>query len=131
MAAQCGVDVKLMIPCKPDHPFVYWATYAYAGELISSGGHVYIYDNGFLHAKTIVVDGEVGSVGSTNFDRRSFALNFESNAFIFDRQEAERMEQIFRQDMEKCHELTRELYADRSISIKIREVAARLLSDLL
>lgn len=131
MAAQCGVDVRLMIPCKPDHPFVYWATYAYAGELIRSGGHVYIYDNGFLHAKTIVVDGEVGSVGSTNFDRRSFALNFESNAFIYDRQEAEKMERIFRKDMESCHELTRELYDDRGISVKVREVAARLLSDLL
>ena len=58
-------------------------------------------------------------------------MNFESNAFIYDRQEAEKMERIFRKDMESCHELTRELYDDRGISVKVREVAARLLSDLL
>ena len=131
MAAQCGVDVKVMIPSIPDHPFVYWATYAYCGELIKSGGHVYIYDNGFLHAKTIVVDGETGSIGSTNFDRRSFALNFECNAFIFDKTEAGNMERIFRNDMELCHELTLELYEQRGMMIKTKEVVARLLSDLL
>ena len=131
MAAQCGVDVRLMIPCKPDHPFVYWATLAYAGELINSGGKVYIYEKGFLHAKTMVVDGEVGTIGSTNFDRRSFSLNFESNAFIFDKEEAYKMEAIFESDMNDCKELTRALYKKRGIFTKIREVVARLLSDLL
>ena len=52
MAAQSGLDVRIMIPCMPDHMFVYWATYAYCGELIRSGARVFIYDNGFLHAKT-------------------------------------------------------------------------------
>lgn len=131
MAAQCGVDVRLMIPCKPDHPFVYWGTYAYAGELVQSGGKVYIYNNGFLHAKTMVVDGEVGTIGSTNFDRRSFSLNFESNAFIYDKDEAYEMEKIFKSDMIYCKELTRTLYNERGIVIKMKEVVARLLSDLL
>ena len=131
MAAQCGVDVRLMIPCKPDHPLVYWATYAYAGELISSGGRVYIYEKGFLHAKTMVVDGEVGTVGSANFDRRSFSLNFESNAFFYDRNEAYKMEAIFENDRNDCYELTKTLYHKRSMVIKTKEVIARLLSDLL
>ena len=53
MAAQSGVDVRIMIPCMPDHVFVYWATYSYAAEIINSGGRIFIYDNGFLHAKTM------------------------------------------------------------------------------
>ena len=131
MAAQCGVDVRVMIPCIPDHPLVYWATYSYAGELVKSGGRVFIYENGFLHSKTMVVDGEVGTVGSANFDRRSFSLNFESNAFIYDKKEAQSMERIFCEDLKECRELTISLYENRSRTIKVKEVAARLLSDLL
>ena len=131
MAAQSGVDVRIMIPCMPDHIFVYWATYSYVGELIQSGGRAYIYDNGFLHAKTLMVDGEVASVGSANFDRRSFVLNFEANAIIYDAREARKLEAIFEKDMESCHELTRELYAERSLWIRCKEGVARLLSDIL
>lgn len=131
MAAQCGVDVRVMIPCRPDHPFVYWATYAYAGELVKSGGRVFIYENGFLHSKTMAVDGEVATVGSANFDRRSFSLNFESNAFIYDKDETCKMESIFLKDMDECRELTAELYNNRNRIIKIKEVAARLIADLL
>ena len=131
MAAQCGVDVRVMIPCIPDHPLVYWATYSYAGELVKSGGRVFIYEKGFLHSKTMVVDGEVGTVGSANFDRRSFSLNFESNAFIYDKKEAQTMERIFCEDLKECRELTISLYENRSRTIKVKEVAARLLSDLL
>lgn len=131
MAAQSGVDVRLMIPCMPDHMFVYWATYAYAGELINSGARVFIYDNGFLHAKTMVADGEVVSIGSANFDVRSFKLNFEANAILFDEEEAYKMESIFETDMAHCHELTRQLYRKRSIIIRFKESISRLLSDLL
>lgn len=84
MAIQSGVDVRLMIPSIPDHMFVYWATYSYVGEILNHGGKVYIYNNGFIHAKTMSVDGQISTVGSTNFDRRSFRLNFEANAFIYD-----------------------------------------------
>jgi len=131
MAAMSGVDVKIMIPCMPDHMFVYWATYAYVGEMINAGAKIYIYDNGFLHAKTIVVDSEVASIGSANFDRRSFRLNFEANAFIYDGREAKKIEAIFENDMKLCHELTKELYEKRSIVIKFKESISRLLSDLL
>lgn len=131
MAAQSGVDVRIMIPCMPDHIFVYWATYAYCGELIRSGARVFIYDNGFLHAKTLVVDGEVATVGSANFDRRSFRLNFESNAFIYDQRVAEKMDELFLRDMEHGHELTLEEYGRRSVIIRFKEAISRLLSDIL
>lgn len=131
MATLSGVDVRIMIPCKPDHMFVYWATYSYVGILLNAGARIFIYDNGFLHAKTMSVDGEVISIGSANFDIRSFRLNFEANAFIYDCQEAYKMESIFEADMEKCHELTKQLYRNRSTLIKFKESIARLLSDLL
>ena len=73
-----------MIPNKPDHLFVYWATYSYVGQLLKAGAKVYHYDKGFIHAKMIVVDDEAASVGTANIDVRSFSLNFEVNAFIYD-----------------------------------------------
>jgi cardiolipin synthase len=130
-AALSGVDVRIMIPRMPDHMFVYWATYFYAGVLIGAGARVYIYDNGFLHAKTMAVDGEIASVGSANFDIRSFRLNFEGNAFIYDAAEVYKLEAIFESDIAQSHELTKALYRNRSLLIKFKEGVSRLLSGLL
>ena len=85
MAANSGVEVNLMIPCKPDHPFVYWATFSNAADLLDSGVNVYTYQNGFIHSKILMIDDEVSSIGSANMDFRSFELNFEINAFVYDR----------------------------------------------
>lgn len=126
-----GVDVRIMIPCMPDHMFVYWATYSYVGELLNAGARIYIYNNGFLHAKTLCVDGEVASVGSANFDIRSFELNFEANAFIYDMADVYKLESIFEADMAYSEELTKQKYKSRSLIIKFKESISRLLSDLL
>lgn len=61
-----GIDVKIMIPNKPDHPFIYRATMYYAAAMVAVGAEVYIYDNGFLHSKTVVVDGDICSIGTAN-----------------------------------------------------------------
>ncbi len=77
IACLSGVDVRVMIPSKPDHPFVYWASYSYAGELLKFGAKIYTYgQNAFLHAKTIVIDDSICSIGTANMDIRSFELNF-------------------------------------------------------
>lgn len=131
MAAQSGIDVRVMIPSIADHMFVYWATRDHAGELLRSGGRIYMYKNGFIHAKTIVVDSEIGSVGSANFDCRSFRLNFESNAFIYGSKNALQMERLFRKDIGDCEELTLEKYNNRGKFIFFRESISRLFSDLL
>ena len=130
-AVLSGVDVRIMIPCMPDHMFVYWATYSYVGILLNTGAKIYIYDEGFLHAKTICVDGEVASIGSANFDIRSFRLNFEANAFIYDAAEVYKLEAIFETDIMKSHELTPHLYRSRPLMIKFKESISRLVSDLL
>jgi len=131
IASLSGVSVKLMIPNKPDHVFVYWATTYYAGELLKTGAQVYIYDNGFIHAKMIVVDEEVSSVGTANIDVRSFKLNFEVNAFIYDESIAQTLTAVFYKDIEVSTELTRELYEKRSRKIRMKESLSRLLSPIL
>lgn len=131
MAAQSGVDVRIMIPCMPDHMFVYWATYAYVADLMYSGCRIFIYNNGFLHAKTMTVDDQIATVGSANFDIRSFKLNFEANAFIYDSSVTRKMENIFEDDMKYCYELTPKLYEHRGLIIKCKESISRLLTELL
>ena len=131
IAAASGVDVRIMIPCKPDHPFVYWATYWYCGGLLKYGVKVYIYEYGFLHAKTLVIDGTVASVGTANFDVRSFKLNFECNAVIYDTKTSQMLYDIFMDDLNYSMELTRELYLERGILIRFKESVCRLLAPLL
>ncbi|AHF10291.1 MULTISPECIES: cardiolipin synthase [Dehalobacter] len=131
IAALSGVDVKIMIPNKPDHIFVYWATYSFVGELIKAGAKIYIYNNGFLHSKTIVVDKKIASVGTANFDIRSFRLNFEVNAFIYDVGISENLCKIYNEDLLLCTELTPEKYAKRSGLIKFKESISRLLAPVL
>ena len=131
IAAMSGVDVRVMIPCKPDHPFVYWATYSYIGELLEAGAKCYTYDNGFLHAKGMVVDGVVSCYGTANMDIRSFRLNFEVNAVIYSVKKAERMEAIFLEDLKSCTRITRYLYGRRPFAVRVKEQFSRLLSPLL
>ncbi|PTG82872.1 cardiolipin synthase, partial [Staphylococcus chromogenes] len=131
IAALGGVNVHLMIPCKPDHPFVYWATYKNAATLLDVGAKVYLYEDGFLHAKTLTIDDEITSVGTTNMDNRSFALNFEVNAFVYDKNIAKQVRESFEEDLKVCTELTKERYAERSLWIKFKESISQLLSPIL
>ena len=131
IAALTGVDVRVMIPCKPDHPFVYWTSYANIGELLAAGARAYTYDNGFIHSKTVVVDGLASSVGTANWDVRSFRLNFETNAFIYDREIAAVLKAAFENDINKSTEITKQLYGERSTKIKIKESISRLFSAAL
>ena len=131
IASLSGVDVRIMFPNKPDHVFVHWATYSYIGELLKSGVKAYVYEKGFIHAKTIVVDGKLSSVGTANIDVRSFKLNFEVNAFIYDTAISCKLKAIFEKDMLDCTELTNEMYENRSRKIKFKESISRLLSPIL
>lgn len=131
MAAYSGIDVKIMIPCKPDHPLVYWATYSYVGELIDAGARCYTYDNGFLHAKGVMSDGLVCCYGTANMDVRSYKLNFEVNATIYSPTTTAKLEEIFEKDLEYCTEITPQLYAKRSMAVRIKEQFSRMFSFIL
>ncbi|MEJ8776990.1 cardiolipin synthase [Pseudogracilibacillus sp. ICA-222130] len=131
IAALSGIKIKIMIPNKPDHIFVYWATLSSVGELLNEGAEIYLYQNGFLHAKTIVVDGKMSSVGTANIDVRSFRLNFEVNTFLYDVKIAQQLVDIFEQDIMLSTQMTKQLYEQRSLWIKFKESISRLLSPIL
>lgn len=131
VAIYSGVEVNVMIPCKPDHPFVYWATMSYIGELIMAGANCYTYNNGFLHAKGLSIDGEACCYGTANMDIRSFSLNFEVNAMIYDEKIAQEMERIFREDLKLCTRITKDMYKGRSLWHRFKEQVCRLLSPVL
>lgn len=131
LALLSGKKVQIMIPCKPDHMFVYWATLYYAADLLQMGAQVYIYQKGFLHAKGIIMDEEVYCYGTANMDIRSFCLNYEMNAIVYGQDEVKKMCEIFEKDLEDCKELTWQEYDSRKPVIRIKEQISRLLSPLL
>ncbi|MFH0966262.1 MAG: cardiolipin synthase [Methanobacteriota archaeon] len=131
IAALSGVDVRIMMPGKPDHPFVYWAGYSYLGQLLDSGLKAYTYDTGFIHAKTIVVDEVACSIGSANWDVRSFRLNFETNVITYSPDIAKELKNAFIKDLSYCTEMTPERYAALPLKIKLKQSISRLFSPLL
>lgn len=130
IAANSGVDVKIMIPCMPDHPFVYRATEYYAKYLVANGVKVYKYNDGFIHAKTMVSDSNISSVGSANQDFRSYTLNFEVNSFNYNPLLTKELKEIFEKDLEKCTLLTNEYFAKQSSWLKFKQYFSRLLSPI-
>jgi cardiolipin synthase len=131
IASLSGVDVRIIIPSKPDHPFVYWASTSYMGELLDCGVKCYTYTKGFLHSKFISIDGAISSVGTANLDIRSFTLNFEINAFIYDSKITSDLDDFFMDDLKSCDELTLDKYINRSFIVKFKESVSRLLSPIL
>ena len=131
VAALAGLDVRIIIPGNPDHFFVYWASMSYLGELLEAGVRVYQYEKGFIHAKVLTIDGTVASVGSANMDVRSFVLNFEVNAFMYDKEMTELLEKEFENDLHYCVEITKEWYHRRRWWFKVKEAVARLVSPML
>jgi cardiolipin synthase len=131
VAALSGVDVRIMVPSARDHLFVHWANLAYLGELVEAGVKAYLYQDGFLHAKTIVVDGEIASVGSANWDIRSFELNFETNAMIYCRRVGREQEEAFLDDLRYCEQWTLADHLSRSTWVKVKCSFSRVFSPLL
>lgn len=131
VAIMSGVDVRIMVPSKADELFVNSATSFFTGELLKAGASIYIYDKGFLHAKTVVADDFISSLGTTNIDIRSFRLNYEINAFMYGEKTAKKMKEIFLEDADQCRVLTLKEYEKRSWFVRVKEELSRLLSPLL
>jgi cardiolipin synthase A/B len=130
-AARSGLDVRLIFQGIADHKLTFWASHSYFEELLEAGVRIYHYQKGILHAKILIVDGEIGSLGSTNFDNRSFRINFEINAFIYNREFAKRLEQDFDQDILDSVEIDYEEFRHRPFANRVKESSARLLSPIL
>ncbi|MCM6820103.1 cardiolipin synthase [Pediococcus pentosaceus] len=131
IAIRSGIEVRIVIPQMPDHLFVYRATEYYVQQLLKAGARIYSYQNGFMHAKTIVVDNMITSVGSANWDIRSFKLNFEANAFMYDPKVAEQIIATIKNDLKDARELDEEYFKQQSSWKKFRQLASRLISPIL
>ena len=128
-AAMRGVQVKLMVPEKSDSRVVTAAARSYFKELQDAGVLVFEYHDRMLHAKTLVVDTLYGSVGSANFDNRSFRLNFEVMAVVMDRAFNQRLAEMFDDDLSQCKLVPRDRRAPPWQ--QLFEAVARLASPLL
>ncbi|HZK57588.1 MAG TPA: cardiolipin synthase [Clostridia bacterium] len=130
-AALRGVDVRLLLPIKPDHKTVFWASKSHFKELLESGVRIYQYAKGFIHGKVFIVDNNFVSIGTANLDIRSFKLNFEVNAFIYDKETNHSVVQNFLEDLQVSREVTLDEYINRPIIQKIKESTARVFSPIL
>jgi cardiolipin synthase len=132
-AALSGVEVEVMVSDRGEglNQTPYWAANTYLAEVAAAGVRVHLYNRGYLHAKTLSIDGEVCSIGSANLDIRSFSINYEISAVIYDAQLAQELEAAFEHDHQVCRPFQLEEYESRSALIRLRDSTARLLSPLL
>ncbi len=130
-AALTGIDVRLMVAGVPDKKIPYWVAETYFEPLVKAGVKIYRYEKGFLHAKTIVVDDQIASLGSCNFDIRSFRLAYESNVVIYDPIQAKELANKFIEDIEDCRLVNSENLKKYSFIRRLRNSVARIFAPIL
>jgi cardiolipin synthase A/B len=131
-AALSGVEVKVMVSARPSgNRLPDWAGNTYIEEIVNAGVRVFLYEKGYLHAKTISIDSEICSIGSANIDIRSFSINYELAAVFYSEQIAKQLEADFERDLADCTEFNPEEYRKRGTLSRFRDSVARLLSPLL
>lgn len=131
VAALSGVKVKLLVPDESDSYTVDFAARSYYGDLLTAGVEIYLYRKGFIHAKTVVCDGQLSIIGTANMDHRSFELNFEVNSIIYDAHFSEQLRTVFYQDLEDAVLIDPAEWYERPIYKQFIEKLARLMSPLL
>lgn len=131
IAALSGIDVRLLVPNRPDKRIVFHASRSYFPELLETGVKIYQYERGFMHSKIVIVDGELASIGTSNMDMRSFHLNFEVNAFLYRTTSTQELVREFINDLKYAKQLELKTFEQRHIGFRLLESTARLLSPLL
>lgn len=131
VSALSGLKVKLLVPGVSDSVFVNTAARSYYAELVKAGVEVYRYQKGFIHAKTLVTDGKVAIVGTANMDYRSFDLNFEVNAIVYDEQVAGELRSIFYEDLQGAEQIDPIRWEARPWYYELTEKTARLVAPML
>ena len=129
-AALSGVDVQIILPGKTDSAIANWNTRSYIEELLEAGVKVFLFEKGFNHSKYILVDDVFASVGSANVDMRSFDLNFEIAALIYDKSFAEKLKKVFAKDISKSSQIDLAVWSKRKRITKYKESLARIFGPL-
>ena len=129
--ALSDVDVRIVIPGKSDTIMPKWSSLSYIEELLEAGVKIYFYKAGFIHSKSIIVDDNFSSVGSTNLDFRSIETNFEINTFIYDKSFTNRLEKIFFDDLANSELILLNEWRKRPWHHKLRESLAHIISPML
>ncbi len=131
IASLSGVKVKLLVPGISDSILVNAAARSYYLDLMRRGVEIYLYNKGFVHAKTMVTDNNIAMVGTANMDSRSFDLNFEVNAIVYDSETAGELREIFYNDLKDAEKIDFQVWRKRPVYKQFFEKAARLVSPLL
>ena len=131
LAGLRGVDVRILIPQKADSQLVTLAAYSFFNEISAAGVSFYRYQDGFLHEKVMLIDDNVATVGTANFDNRSFRLNFEITAIVADQEFAADVEQMFEDDFKKSRIMKPDEYDNKSYWFKLKVRTARLAAPVL
>lgn len=130
-ASRRGLEVKLLVPKDSDSWAAKYATNSYVESLLDSGIEIYHYCKGMIHAKTMVIDGIFSTIGTCNMDYRSFEINFEVNALLYDKETAEQMVKIYEDDLKDSKKVDYDLWMNRSWAKKAKESFNRLWAPLL
>lgn len=132
IAVLSGVSVHILFPGKYDHLLVHYASRTYLEDLARNGVKIYFYDyNGFIHAKTTSIDGKICTIGTANMDIRSYVLNYEINAVIYDEETTEELENLFFEDLKRSKRITEDFFNNLSPITKAFEAFCRMFSSLL
>jgi cardiolipin synthase A/B len=131
LAVMRGVDVRIMLPAKADHLFVYLAAFSYLKDTLPYGVKMYRYQKGFLHQKVLLVDDYLASIGTANLDTRSFRLQFEISVLFADVPFAAEVEKMLEADFARCRPLLIGEITDRPFAFKVAVEVARLLAPVL
>jgi len=131
IASRSGIDVRILIPDESDSIIAKYATNAYLQPLFDANIKVYRYTKGFIHAKTMVIDNVFSTIGTSNMDYRSFNINFEINAVIYDKDKSKELKEIFIEDLKEAKEMNSETWKNRSNIKKLKESFCKLWAPLL
>jgi len=131
IAALSGLSVKLLVPGVADSKLVNAASKSYYEDLLCAGVDIYMYQKGFVHAKTLVADGNLSIIGTANMDLRSFELNFEVNVMLYDRKFSEQLRTVFFKDLEDAEKIDKDAWCQRPAYNQLPERIARLFSHVL
>ncbi len=130
-AALSGVEVNLMMTGRPDKRIPFWVAHTYFEDLLKAGVNIYLYQEGFLHAKVVIVDEMISTVGSCNMDTRSFHLDYEVNAFFYDINITSELIAQFNTDVAECTQITFEDIRELSILRRLRNSIFRMIAPVL